>query len=97
MISKTTETRKENGERKWASTFQSQLSTCTAAAEKEQSHLFTTPLAFLDVLGFGRESRNWVQLDKRAGSPPPINQKAFKTGVYEICIKYKKKKKDRMK
>lgn len=38
------------------------------------------------------ESGNLVQSDKSAGRLPPINQEAFKMEVYEICIKYKKKK-----
>lgn len=44
------------------------------SAEKEQSELFM----FLDVLVSWREHRNLVQLDKRAGSQPPINQKLLR-------------------
>lgn len=65
--------------------------------------------AFLDVLGLAPdscrhqrlsscgESGNLVQLDKSAGRRPPINQKAFKMEVYEICIKYQEEKKGELK
>lgn len=44
------------------------------SAEKEQSELFM----FLDVPSSWREHRSLVQLDKRAGSQPPINQKLLR-------------------